>query len=86
MLESRLAALTELTPRQFHISSNPPFGVGLVLFGQENQHTSEDCLEEFIMQQDIVRNCKPGIWTLRSREPKSIHEDAGDCHRESILY
>ncbi|KAH6711375.1 hypothetical protein BKA61DRAFT_737079 [Leptodontidium sp. MPI-SDFR-AT-0119] len=86
MATNRFNALQELTPRHFHISENPPFSIGFVTFGHENEDIDEDGLERFFLQQEIIRNCKPGIWTSRSRKLEYVHEDAGDCDREAILY
>jgi hypothetical protein len=58
---SRFDRLVTLTPRPFHITSNPPFGVGLVLCGHVN--TYDDNGAQFSLQRDGIRNCKPGIWT-----------------------
>ncbi|KAL5314711.1 hypothetical protein ACEPPN_017357 [Leptodophora sp. 'Broadleaf-Isolate-01'] len=86
MATNRFNALQELTPRHFHISENPPFSIGFVTFGHENEDIDEDGLERFFLQQEIIRNCKPGIWASRSRKLEYVHEDAGDCDREAILY
>ncbi|KAL2063350.1 hypothetical protein VTL71DRAFT_5155 [Oculimacula yallundae] len=86
MATKRFDALQELTPRRFHISANPPFGIGFVIFGHENQDIDEERLEQFFLQQEIICNCKPGIWTSRILQLEYVHEDAGDCDREAILY
>ncbi|KAE8440671.1 hypothetical protein EG329_006835 [Mollisiaceae sp. DMI_Dod_QoI] len=64
----RLRELTALTPRRFYISASPPFGVGLLIFGHENEDYDEDSLEELFNMSDQIRNCKPGIWTSIARK------------------
>ncbi|KAG4442472.1 hypothetical protein IFR05_002074 [Cadophora sp. M221] len=86
MAIDRFNKVQDLTPRRFHISENPPFGIGFVIFGHENENIDEDGLERFFLQQEIIRNCKPGIWTSRSRKLEYVQENAGDCDREAILY
>lgn len=85
---TRLNRLMDLAPRRFHISSDPPFGGGLVIFAHENEDFGEDGLEMFMLEKETIRNCKPGIWASRSREldPEQVHEDAGDCDREALLF
>ncbi|KAG0651857.1 hypothetical protein D0Z07_0803 [Hyphodiscus hymeniophilus] len=58
---TRFDRLIALTPRRFHISSEPPFGVGLVLCGHVN--ADDDDGSQFFMEHNGIRNCKPGIWT-----------------------
>ncbi|KUJ24385.1 uncharacterized protein LY89DRAFT_713248 [Mollisia scopiformis] len=81
--DDRLRQLTTLTPRRFHISANPPFGIGFLIFGHENEDYHEDNLEEFFNMSDQIRNCKPGIWTSMTRELSDAEPDQPD--RECIL-
>ncbi|KAF8865255.1 hypothetical protein BDZ45DRAFT_668700 [Acephala macrosclerotiorum] len=82
--EDRLRQLTTLTPRRFHIPANPPLGVGLLIFGHENENYDEENLEEFFNISDQVRNCKPGIWTSRVRALANAEPELPD--RECIIY
>ena len=85
----RIQSILALAPRRFHISANPPFGAGFVIFGHENEDISEDELENFILQNNAIKNCKPGIWTSLSRAVENPGPDGathpGDADREHIL-
>lgn len=59
--KSRFDRLISLTPRRFHISENPPFGVGLVFCGHVNANDDSGVL--FFRNRAGIPNCKPGIWT-----------------------
>lgn len=83
-VDDRLRQLTTLTPRRFHISANPPFGVGLLIFGHENESYDEENLEDFFNISDQIRNCKPGIWTSRVRALANVQSEQPD--QECILY
>jgi hypothetical protein len=73
-IEDRLDRIFKLTPRRFHISDNPPFGVGLVLCGQVNGDAEDS--EQFFLQHGGIPNCKPGIWTsMRRRVPNPFKDD-----------
>lgn len=80
--EDRLDTLLRIAPRRFHISENPPFGVGLVLCGHVNEDEDVEG-EQFFRQHNGIQNCKPGIWA-------SVERDTGrsveSCPVEYILY
>ncbi|CZR55459.1 uncharacterized protein PAC_05347 [Phialocephala subalpina] len=82
--DDRLRQLTTLSPRRFHILANPPLGVGLLIFGHENESYEEENLQEFFNIGDQIRNCKPGIWTSRARKLVDTEPDMPD--REYILH
>jgi hypothetical protein len=55
MSMSRFNQLRHLCPRRFHISANPPSGIGLVY---RDIVDFADEFDEF----DGIKDCKPGIW------------------------
>jgi hypothetical protein len=77
MAKERFDRLVALTPRRFHISSNPPFGVGLVLCGHVS--TEEVDGSQFFLQRDGIRNCKPGIWTSIRIPASEGEENMTEC-------
>lgn len=82
---TRFDRLLALMPRRFHISTNPPFGVGLVLCGQVNDNDDDEDGSQFQAQRDGIANCKPGIWTSMTREVPKDNPDALDGGLECIL-
>jgi hypothetical protein len=65
----RFDRIMALSPRRFHISANPPFGLGIVICS----HLNEDdvSVDAFTANHDGIANCKPGIWrsTYRAITP-----------------
>jgi hypothetical protein len=82
MATDRLKRLTALTPRRFHITTNSPYGVGLVLCGHVNDEEIDDIGSQFFTQRDGIKNCKPGIWTSMARE---VGEPGDNFSLECIL-
>jgi hypothetical protein len=76
---NRLDALLRLVPRRFHISSNPPFGLGLVISG-------EITIDDEFDESDGIKNCKPGIWTSVRRNGRHVGLPHMDFSKEFILY
>ncbi|TVY78470.1 hypothetical protein LSUE1_G006575 [Lachnellula suecica] len=82
MGSDRFTRLTELTPRRFHITANPPFGVGFVLCGHVNEGNEDDTGSQFFNQRGGIANCKPGIWTSMTRQ---VGDPGDDFSLECIL-
>ncbi|TVY33821.1 hypothetical protein LSUB1_G007914 [Lachnellula subtilissima] len=74
MATERFTHLQALTPRRFHISANPPFGINFVLCGHVNLDYDESG-SQFFSQRDGIRECKPGIWTSMTRQVGDLGED-----------
>ncbi|KAI5460297.1 hypothetical protein BGZ63DRAFT_424812 [Mariannaea sp. PMI_226] len=66
MSEERFDQIMEISPRRFHITASPPYGVGIVFCGQVQ--TEEESLDELTTQRDGIVNCKPGIWRSAVKE------------------
>jgi hypothetical protein len=56
----RLNSLMALSPRRFHISANPPFGLGIVICSHMTE--DDDSIDQFTFNHEGIANCKPGIW------------------------
>ena len=66
---ARLNRILALSPRRFHISANPPFGLGIAITSQLSE---DDVSEEaLILNHGGITNCKPGIWRSTYRTIKA---------------
>ncbi|KAH8820771.1 hypothetical protein F5884DRAFT_745116 [Xylogone sp. PMI_703] len=81
---ARFRDILALGPVRFYISPKRHFGGDLALLGVENSNSEKMVAHSPNFQ--VIPNCKPGIWTSRTRKLKEQKdgEDLGDL--ECILY
>ncbi|KAH8817247.1 hypothetical protein F5884DRAFT_246196 [Xylogone sp. PMI_703] len=78
---SRFRDILNLGPVRFYVSPEPHFNGGLALLGHENADSAETMVAES-SNFEAIPNCKPGIWTSRTRK---VEEKYG-ADMECIVY
>jgi hypothetical protein len=56
----RFDRIMALSPRRFHISANPPYGVGIVICSHINEDREAE--DQLFANHEGIADCKPGIW------------------------
>ncbi|RFU29410.1 hypothetical protein B7463_g6922, partial [Scytalidium lignicola] len=79
----RFDDILALGPVRFYVSPEEHFDGGLALLGNENGESAEKVVSTSPTF-EAIPNCKPGIWTSRSRKVPSDNE--GDADTECIVY
>lgn len=66
MRPERFDEIMKISPRRFHISASPPYGVGIVFCNHINNN--EESEFQLTSQRGGIRKCKPGIWRSVAKE------------------